>query len=105
MQAATAADYEAPMDVLIGSVPIVDEIEKIDKTLEMAETMMMGLRLDDGISITAFNQRFGTSPHSVYADTLDELERLELLHIQDGALRLTLRGRMLGNEVFSRFFS
>ena len=105
MQAATAVDYEAPMDVLIGSVPIVDEIEKIDKNLEMAETMMMGLRLDDGISITAFNRRFGASPHSVYADTLDELEQLELLHIQDGALRLTHRGRMLGNEVFSRFFS
>ena len=105
MQETTAVNSEAPIDLLIGSVPIVDEIEKIDKTLEMAETMMMGLRLDEGISIAAFNRRFGASPHSVYADTLNELQRLELLHTQDGALRLTPRGRMLGNEVFSRFFS
>ena len=105
MQGATVADYEAPMNVLIGSVPIVDDVERIDFPMEMAETMMMGLRLDEGISIIAFTERFGASPHSVYSDTLEELERLELIHIQDDALRLTHRGRMLGNEVFSHFFS
>ena len=105
MQRATAGISKAPMDLLIGSVPVVDEVERIDSPLEMAETMMMGLRLDEGISISAFTERFGASPHSVYAETLEELERLELLHTQDGALRLTHRGRMLGNEVFSRFFS
>lgn len=89
----------------INSVPVVDEIEEIDTPLEMAETMMMGLRLDDGIGIAAFSDRFGASPHSIYPDTLAELERLDLLHTHDGALRLTHRGRMLGNEVFSRFFS
>lgn len=89
----------------INSVPVVDEIEEIDTPLEMAETMMMGLRLDDGIGIAAFTDRFGASPHSIYPDTLAELERLDLLHTHDGALRLTHRGRMLGNEVFSRFFS
>ncbi len=105
MQRAVAGITEVPMDVLIRSVSIVDEIERIDQPMEMAETMMMGLRLDEGISITAFTERFGVSPHGVYSDTLEELERLELIHIQDGALRLTHRGRMLGNEVFSRFFS
>ncbi len=105
MQGATVDAYEAPINVLIGSVPIVDDVERIDPPMEMAETMMMGLRLDEGISVTAFAERFGASPRSVYADTLDELERLELIHIQDGALRLTHRGRMLGNEVFSRFFA
>ena len=105
MRGATIDNYEAPINVLIGSVPIVDDVERIDPPMEMAETMMMGLRLDEGIGITAFTERFGASPRSVYADTLDELERLELIHIQDGALRLTHRGRMLGNEVFSRFFA
>ena len=105
MQEASVEDYEAPMDILIGSVPIVDEIERIDPPMEMAETMMMGLRLDEGISIAGFTERFGIPPGSAYADTLDELERLDLLSTQDGALRLTHRGRMLGNEVFSRFFA
>ena len=94
-----------PMRAMISSVPVVDEIEQIDTPLEMAETMMMGLRLDEGIGIAGFKERFGEPPCHFYADTLDELERLELLHTQEDALRLTHRGRMLGNEVFSRFFN
>jgi len=89
----------------ICSVPVVDEIERIDKPLEMAETMMMGLRLDEGIGVASFTERFGTSPSRYYADTLCELEELGLLCTQGGAIRLTHRGRMLGNEVFSRFFA
>ena len=94
-----------PMQAMISSVPVVHEIEQIDTPLEMAETMMMGLRLDEGIGIVGFKERFGEPPSHFYADTLDELERLELLHTQEDALRLTHRGRMLGNEVFSRFFN
>ena len=89
----------------IRSVPVVDEIEQIGKPLEMAETMMMGLRLDEGIGVASFTERFGTSPSHNYTDTLCELEELGLLCTQGGAIRLTHRGRMLGNEVFSRFFT
>ena len=89
----------------IRGVPVVDEIERIDEPLEMAETMMMGLRLDEGISVARFTERFGAPPSHAYGDTLRELEELALVHAQDGAIRLTHRGRMLGNEVFSRFFT
>ena len=95
----------ASMHETICSVTVVDEIERIDKPLEMAETMMMGLRLDEGISVARFTERFGAPPSHAYGDTLRELEELALVHAQDGAIRLTHRGRMLGNEVFSRFFS
>ena len=96
---------DASMPEAIRSVPVVDEIERIDKPLEMAETMMMGLRLDEGISVEKFAERFGTPPSYAYGDTLKELQQLALIHTQDGAIRLTHRGRMLGNEVFSRFFA
>ena len=90
---------------VIVSVPVVDEVERIDKGLEMAETMMMGLRLDEGISKAAFTERFGRPPSAFYADIINELEGLNLLCKSDGNLRLTGHGRMLGNEVFSRFFA
>ena len=96
---------KASMHEKICSVPVVDEIERIDKPLEMAETMIMGLRLDEGISVASFTGRFGAPPSHAYGDTLRELEELALIHAQDGAIRLTHRGRMLGNEVFSRFFT
>lgn len=105
MQDASANADDASMPETIRSVPVVDEIERIDTPLEMAETMMMGLRLDDGIGIASFTGRFGAPPSQFYADTLCELKALGLLHSKDGAIRLTHRGRMLGNEVFSRFFS
>lgn len=105
MQSAPVRDCDAPIGTRIGGIPVVEDIEQIEAPLEMAETMMMGLRLDEGIAIAEFGERFGAPPSDFYADTLDELERLGLLHTRDGAIRLTHRGRMLGNEVFSRFFT
>ena len=60
--------------------------------------------LDDGIDVSEFTQRFGEPPAGAYAETIAELESLGLLTAGGDALRLTHRGRMLGNEVFSRFF-
>ena len=89
----------------IASVPVVDTVEAIGLRLEMAETMMMGLRLDTGIISEDFTQRFGRSPAEVYPDDVADLMALGLLEKSDGALKLTPRGRMLGNEVFSRFLA
>ncbi len=94
----------APSIALIQNMPTVAEIEPIDTTLEMAETLMMGLRLDCGVSIAEFMVRFGSPPAYHYAAALDDLERLDLLTTQGGALRLTHHGRMMANQVFSRFF-
>jgi oxygen-independent coproporphyrinogen-3 oxidase len=80
---------------------------------EMSEYMMMGLRLTcEGISVPAFRQRFGCELKDVYRKEIDELIRLGLLewHTETSkvsetseVLRLTSRGRLLGNQVFMRF--
>ena len=80
-------------------------VEAIDQRLEMAETLMLGLRLATGVSVDEFARRFGVKPAQVYGDTIAELTSLGLLEAVDGSLGLTGRGRMLGNEVFSRFFA
>ena len=99
-----AAVEDGDLLARIRSTPTIEAVETIDRELEMAETMMMGLRLDDGIGVTDFTQRFGKPPVDAYADTIAELESLGLLTAGVDSLRLTHRGRMLGNEVFSRFF-
>ena len=93
-------DYAA-----IRSMPVVDTIEFIDRPLEMAETMMLGLRLDTGVSISEFEARFGASPLDAYREELDELQPTGLVEVSDGSIRLTDRGRFLSNEVFVRFFN
>ena len=89
----------------IKGMPAVDEVETIDQRLEMAETLMLGLRLDTGISVKDFSGRFGLSPVQAYGETINELGGSGLLETVDGSLRLTSRGRMLGDEVFASFFA
>ena len=84
-------------------MPAVAEVETIDRRLEIAETMMMGLRLEAGIASSEFTRRFGSTPEAEYGAIIGELAGQGLLDAGDGALKLTPRGRLLGNEVFSRF--
>ena len=45
--------------------PAVEGSERIDGGLESAETLMLGLRLDEGVSSDEFAARFGEPPSSV----------------------------------------
>ena len=83
----------------------VTEVEVISEAVEMGETMMMGLRLMEGVSGEGFLERFGRSLESVFGEDLEELEGLGLLECKGERWRLTDWGRLLGNEVFQRFVS
>ncbi len=78
------------------------EAETIPVELEMAETAMLGLRLVAGLSLPDFARRFGRSFADVFGDRLAEVRALGLLEQAGDLLRLTERGRLLGNEVFER---
>lgn len=68
-----------------------------------AETMFMGLRLNEGVSFAHFRARCGGDMGKTYGAVLAELEEAGLLERTPAAARLTPRGRMLGNRVFERF--
>jgi oxygen-independent coproporphyrinogen III oxidase len=71
---------------------------------DLSEYMITGLRLTrEGITTSAFRQRFGSELNNVYQKEIDELIRLGLLEWHIETLRLTVRGRLLGNQVFMRF--
>ncbi|MEW6241922.1 MAG: coproporphyrinogen III oxidase family protein, partial [Chloroflexota bacterium] len=71
---------------------------------DMGEFMMTGLRLTrEGVSSAEFETRFGSRLDEVYGREVEALTRLGLLEWQAGRLRLTRRGRLLGNQVFMRF--
>jgi oxygen-independent coproporphyrinogen III oxidase len=87
--------------------------ESISRELEMAETMILGLRLNEGITFAAFEDRYGVDAREKYARPLREVLELELIEtVKSGAegadnpfgsgVRLTPRGRLLSNEVFWR---
>lgn len=89
---------------------------------DMAEFMIMGLRLvRDGVASREFSRRFERDLAASYAAEIQRLESVGLIewiakatsesaaagfHGRNGAaeaLRLTRRGRLLGNQVFMRF--
>jgi oxygen-independent coproporphyrinogen-3 oxidase len=84
-------------------VGLFESVEEVSPQLEMAESMMMGLRLDTGIDARAFASRFGTTLDAAYRPEIADLTRLGLLVSDLDGIRLTRRGRLLGNEVFERF--
>ncbi len=86
------------------SVDVVEEVELIDRTLEMGETMMLGLRLiEAGVSRDRFRERFNRELDEVYRSTITRLVEQGLLESRPDRIRLTPRGRLLGNRVFAEF--
>lgn len=74
---------------------------------QMQETMFMGLRLlEEGVSKTTFQQRFGKSIEDVFPREINELMKLNLVTwkgINNDRLCLTRRGNLVGNQVFMYF--
>jgi oxygen-independent coproporphyrinogen-3 oxidase len=78
---------------------------------DMSEFMMTGFRLtQEGVSIQEFQTRFGQSMQDVFGKEIDELLNMGLIESKTSeflknseVLRLTPRGRLLGNQVFMRF--
>jgi oxygen-independent coproporphyrinogen-3 oxidase len=87
--------------------PATASVVTIDRSEEIKETMMMGLRLtEEGISQKEFQARFGTTLEDVFDTQIDDLIEVGLLErdrMTNDHLRLTPRGRLLGNQVFLRF--
>lgn len=69
----------------------------------MEEQMILGLRLQEGVDLAAFADRFGVAADQVFGKIIEEELQRGMLEEKDGSLRLTKKGLPLGNEVFARF--
>jgi len=93
----------AYIDRALRGQPARQAAEDIPPRLEMGETMMMGLRLAEGMSEARFHSRFGVPLAEAFGQELTTLRELGLLAWDGTAARLTARGRLLGNQVFQQF--
>ncbi len=84
--------------------PAVAERTRVDGATEMDETMLLGFRLTrEGIRSDWFQRRFGEDPRNRYGRRLTALEADGLIENRPERLRLTPRGRLIGNRVFQAF--
>lgn len=76
---------------------------KPTKSEQMEEEMFLGLRMNEGVSISRFYQKFNISINEVFGQTLSDLMEKELIKKSEDYYSLTERGKVIGNEVFEAF--
>ncbi|NLY78844.1 MAG: radical SAM family heme chaperone HemW, partial [Lysinibacillus sp.] len=67
------------------------------------EEMFLGLRKNEGVSFQSFEEKMGISLKEKYGDIINRLISEGLLMADDVSVKLTKKGRFLGNEVFQQF--
>lgn len=80
---------------------IVAEREKLARREAFKETVVMGLRLTEGVSERRLRQRFGLRLSDVYTTELDKLTAQQLISFDESRLALTGRGRRFANQVLA----
>ncbi len=84
------------------------KVEVVDRAAEMEEAWFLGLRLGGlrltgGVSLPALRAEFGDEAVAAFDGVVAELVDDGLLAREGNRVALTMRGRMLSNEVFARF--
>jgi oxygen-independent coproporphyrinogen-3 oxidase len=80
----------------------VAESENLNRSKAAAEFMFMGLRMIEGVSVEDFFHRFGENPAKAYPE-IDAWIEEGVMAQANGRLRLTRRGLMIADEIFTAF--
>ncbi|MCM3137125.1 radical SAM family heme chaperone HemW [Bacillus safensis] len=79
------------------------ETHQVTKAEQIEEEMFLGLRKIEGVKSADFQAKYGTAPEALFPTVLEELEEKGLIVKDDIGIRLTRKGKLLGNEVFQAF--
>lgn len=83
----------------------IEEKNILSKKDEMEEFIFMGLRMNEGINLDVFKERFNIEFLDLYKDILDKLIENKLLKLDGSNIMLTQKGREISNSVFIEFIN
>lgn len=92
--------YMQPLEQ--GEFPIMHE-QKVSLVEQMEEELFLGLRKNQGVSLTSFEKKYNNTVLQLFEKEIKGLLDRGLIKIQGEYLKLTDKGRFLGNEVFQSF--
>ncbi|MGM0874327.1 MAG: radical SAM family heme chaperone HemW [Bacillota bacterium] len=75
----------------------------VSKEEEMEEEMFLGLRKTAGVSKEIFYKKYNVHLAQVFPQQIDKLVSLGLIIDDEQVIKLTHKGKLLGNEVFQEF--
>lgn len=102
---ANTSDLDEYLGCLQTGVLPPQTVETITEPDALSEALFLGLRLNKGVEAGDIDGRFGIDLFSRFSEEISELVSLGLLERDGDRIKLTPRGRLLGNEVFIRFLS
>ncbi|HUF04724.1 MAG TPA: radical SAM family heme chaperone HemW [Aridibacter sp.] len=85
-----------------GDSPVVEIDELPEKQLK-AEFAFLKLRLNKGLDLREYRERFGSGLLEEFGEELEEFRKAGLLEVSGTSVSLTNRGRLYSNEVFGVF--
>ena len=98
------AAWPAITETAIATVPTVAGYEIIDPATAAAETMFLGLRLQEGIDLAEASAQTGADLQTRYRQELAELTADGLLHWETPTrIRLDKSAWLIANQIFARF--
>lgn len=77
--------------------------EPLSREQMMEEAWFLGLRMNEGVELAALREEFGAAAVAELEPVIGELAEEGLVTLAAGRVALTMRGRLLSNEVFGRF--
>ena len=81
--------------------PTAGEEKMEDKMKILGESLMLGLRLKDGISLTELKEKTGLDSEVLFQDQFKDFYKQKLLIKDKEKLKLTKKGMLLSNQIFS----
>ncbi|MCL6452465.1 MAG: radical SAM family heme chaperone HemW [Alicyclobacillus sp.] len=88
--------------VASGALPVA-EVHDVSPAEAAEDTMMLGLRLREGVHVDTFRRRHGALPAELFPEALARLEAHGLVETTAGHVRLTHRAYPVANIVFEAF--
>ncbi|MBB5150020.1 MULTISPECIES: radical SAM family heme chaperone HemW [Ureibacillus] len=86
----------------MGQLPILHR-HQVSINEKCEEEMFLGLRKNEGVSYQQFEKKIGFSLNEKYGEIISKLMDDGLVMEEEGRVKLTRKGRFLGNEVFQQF--
>ena len=96
------ADPEQFINLIAAGKSPCHDGECLPQAARFRESVIMGLRLLEGVSLNLLKEQYGLTPRDYYGKVLDDLLAQDLVELDEVSLRLSARGLPVANQVLAR---
>jgi len=102
-RSANTSDIRLYMERMARGNPVLDECYPVPDEEGLSESMILGLRLTEGVDLDELSTVYHTDVRLKYREKLEKLAERKLVELEGSVVRLTKRGMDLANQVFVEF--